>query len=504
MGASEDLFQLIKSLTKNEKRHFKLLSSLEKGDKFYLALFDLIDSQKKYDEKEIISGLRSSSHIRQFPVIKNYLYHSILKCLNYYSKEGSSGKEIREQLSSAEILFRKGLYAQCKKILSMAKQSALLLNKHPLLIEVLNWETKLLLVENKEHLLEEKAKHIASALKDIENINRYRTHALKLHTLFNKIGKPRNNKDAEKYKTIYQSSLFQNESKATTIQSKWLYYNLKTNYARAMDDNTERYEYAKRSVAHVEKFPEMIFEDPDMYIASMQNFIVVLLDQRKTHECLDTLKRFREYMSEKKLSKNGSALVRIFTISYIAELDLLFKSGEFEKGITLVNEVESGIEKFKNGLSTYNEIILYCCISRLFFGAGQYRKAVLWLNKAMSNPLETRQDLTSFMKIFNLLIHFELGNADILPNIIRSTYRYFYKSERLFKFEKIVLEFLRNLQPDDTRQRLISLWKDVKEKFTELNNDPLEKNAFDYFDYTAWLESKIEDRPFGEILRERR
>ena len=47
------VFNLIKSLTKSEKRFFKLSSSLQSGDKNYLKIFDAIDEQEEYNERLI-------------------------------------------------------------------------------------------------------------------------------------------------------------------------------------------------------------------------------------------------------------------------------------------------------------------------------------------------------------------------------------------------------------------------------------------------------------------
>ncbi len=50
MKPSTELFQLIKSLSKSEKRYFKLTSSLQSGEKNYMKLFDAIEAQYEYDE----------------------------------------------------------------------------------------------------------------------------------------------------------------------------------------------------------------------------------------------------------------------------------------------------------------------------------------------------------------------------------------------------------------------------------------------------------------------
>ena len=53
MKPSTELFKLIKSLTKSEKRFFKLTSSLQSGDKNYLKIFDFVEKQTTYNEDEL-------------------------------------------------------------------------------------------------------------------------------------------------------------------------------------------------------------------------------------------------------------------------------------------------------------------------------------------------------------------------------------------------------------------------------------------------------------------
>ena len=51
----DHLFQLIKSLNKGEKRHFKLFVSRHKGGENakFLKLFDIINNQTNYNESKI-------------------------------------------------------------------------------------------------------------------------------------------------------------------------------------------------------------------------------------------------------------------------------------------------------------------------------------------------------------------------------------------------------------------------------------------------------------------
>jgi len=60
MKPSTELFELIKSLTASEKRHFKLNASLQKGNKNYIHIFEITDSQNVYDDNfKLVKGSKS-------------------------------------------------------------------------------------------------------------------------------------------------------------------------------------------------------------------------------------------------------------------------------------------------------------------------------------------------------------------------------------------------------------------------------------------------------------
>ena len=65
MKPSTELFKLIKSLTKSEKRFFKMSSSLQSGDKNYLKIFDVIEKQNQKLEKANTSVMTSIKYARK-------------------------------------------------------------------------------------------------------------------------------------------------------------------------------------------------------------------------------------------------------------------------------------------------------------------------------------------------------------------------------------------------------------------------------------------------------
>ena len=75
----DPLFQLIKSISKSEKRNFKLYANRISSDKEakFLKLFGILDKLEEYDESII---LKKGKDIKasQLPNIKAHLYKQIL------------------------------------------------------------------------------------------------------------------------------------------------------------------------------------------------------------------------------------------------------------------------------------------------------------------------------------------------------------------------------------------------------------------------------------------
>src|SRR3990172_3171206 len=122
---SQDLFLLIKSLSKTEKRYFKKFSDLHgKQDNQYLILFDAITKQKQFDEEALKKQFKGQAFLRQFPVAKNYLYSRILDALEFYHRDSSIHSSVRRNIYRAELLQKKGFYDQSMKLLRRAKVEA--------------------------------------------------------------------------------------------------------------------------------------------------------------------------------------------------------------------------------------------------------------------------------------------------------------------------------------------------------------------------------------------
>ena len=124
MKPSEDLFSLIRSLNKSEKRYFKLSVSMQKGEKKYLRLFEEVDRMNHYDEQRIKEKFKGQHFIRQLTFTKHYLAKLIMNSLRNFHADRSIDNSLKNLILDIEILYEKRLFGLCNKLLEKGKAIA--------------------------------------------------------------------------------------------------------------------------------------------------------------------------------------------------------------------------------------------------------------------------------------------------------------------------------------------------------------------------------------------
>lgn len=502
MKVTDDLFQLIKSLDQSEKRYFKVFATMHiKGsdNNKYVSLFDAIDKQEVYDEDIIRKQFKNEKFLNQLHVAKNYLYNTILKSLRLYHSEKSKLNELMDTLRDVQILHDKSLYKQCRKLLEKAKKIASTYEKHSQVLAILDWEKTLARTSSytgldEKQLMEFYNEHIETTEK-LNNINEYWKLTMKSFLLRKKQGEIRDKAELKKFNEIIKHPLLRSEDNAKTFISKTLYFNIKGLYYLTNKDYNNLHTLSVKLVKLLEANPLLMKEEN--YIGSLYNLLLVQLELKKYDEALDTINKLRNFEA-----KSTSMITRIFVMSYDTELNLYLKTGEFDKGLKLVSEIEQGLKKHNEKINKESKVLFAYNIAYLFFGLSEYDNSLKWINEIMNDKeLSIREDIQCFARILNLLVHYELGNYVLIEYIIKSTRRYLSNKNKLHKFELTILNYIRkliNAKMDDDTTFIFMEWK---KELSSISEDILEINAFEYFDFIAWLDSKIKKKSLPEMLK---
>ena len=72
----------------------------------------------------------------------------------------------------------------------------------------------------------------------------------------------------------------------------------------------------------------------------------------------------------------------------------------------------------------------------------------------------------------------------------------------MYKTEDAILRFLQT-SLFTPQSKIDSVFKELKTDLLKITKNQFEAKIIEHFDFISWLESKIENKPFIEILREK-
>lgn len=494
--ASDELHRLIKSLTMSEKIYFKRASSLHiigSANK-YIKLFDVIDSQQRYDEEKVKQAFGNDRFINNFHVAKRYLYNSILKSLRQFHSENLLSVKINNMLHDALILYRKMLFNESHTVLNKCKELIYKHNAYDFLFPLLKMERYLLSSRTAGMLLTNTGE-MKEAVKKMNNITAYTELTGEFFSGRREIILRKEN-ESEFLKNFFTHPLLAERSNAEAPESKTLLNKLYFNYYLALADDKKAFACSKETL----KMLEADEAHKNEYIFEYINVIKSLLDS------ILFLKNYDEAAPLiKKLSSIEAASVyaeeEIFFIIAGFKLTMYIQTGGHKKGLAVHTEIEKRVSK-SISISAYLTDQFKYAGGYLYLLAGKYDKALQCFNKILNKPeAKVRPDLLNFTHLLSLITHLELNNMELLRYSVNNTYRFLSKRRVLYKTEREVLEFLKKSPVLITKGRLAEGLRNLKERLTDITRDPYEKIALDYFDFISWIESKLGQKTFADIVK---
>src|SRR5690606_11555637 len=221
------LFVLIKSLSKSEKRQFKLYVGRlgVNADAKFLALFNLLDKMQKYEERQIMeSGIVKKAQLSN---LKAHLYKQILVSLRLNPVNQNIRIQIREQLDFATILYQKGLYRQSLKILDKAKAFAVEHQEKNVAYEIVELE-KLIETQYITRSIPDRADELVRQATELSAQNvmtsKLSNLSLKLYGMMLQVGYVRSDEDLNKVKAYFGKNMpVYNLNELDFREKLWLY-----------------------------------------------------------------------------------------------------------------------------------------------------------------------------------------------------------------------------------------------------------------------------------------
>ncbi len=508
--SSDQLHKLIHSLTKPEKRHFKIFGSRHTiGDQNnYVMLFDAIEKSKEYDEEALLKKFSKELFINNFSITKGRLYETILRSLDVFHHNSSVDAQLWKELHYAEILFKKTLYDQCAKRLKSARKLAEKYEKHAVLVQIHSLEKSLAEKDSYAGISEESILAILKedqvAAEHIRTYNDLWNVKSKLFMMLNTKGRARGAEQLEEFKNLIDASLGDKAPDHLSVSSRFMYHHTYSAYYFAISDAENCYVHLAANVNLIESNTEIFSDEPNVYFGVLTNLIYVCSRLKRNEEVLVNLNKLRALPEKLATARNEDLEVKLFASSYSLELTLYNSLGQFDKAVALIPKIAEGLERFEGSISKLREAHLCISCAVACYGNGQFQQSLRWTSRLLNDTAIGKNEwIFAVAQVFSLILHIELDNRDVLPYVARSVQRYLKTRNRAFQFEHVFLAFADKVAKSDNVAELQPLYVELNKQLTELENDPFEKSAFEYFDFPAWAESKASHRPFSEMVRDK-
>lgn len=506
MKPSTELFNLIKSLSKSEKRFFKLSSSLQSGEKNYLKVFDYIEKQSSYDEEQLKKRFEKETFVKHLPSEKNHLYKLIMKSLRLYSSGQSIGGALAEDLKNIEILYNKALYKECNKFVARAKSTAKKHEKFYHWFELINWEKKLIdsAYESGEFSLniDELVKEEEMVIAKLRNLAEYMVIYAKINLIFRSGGFTRSEKEQEIVEDIAKYHLINGKNTALSTKAASICYYIKGLCAATNRNYTDSYTFFNRTREILDDNPLIKIESAKRYVLTLFHLLRCYIDSGDYDKASEMISTIRELESKKDF-KSTDIAVQIFSKTYDQELILLHSQGKFVKSVELIPSIEKQHIPLLGKVSKEMETVLTYSKAYSYFGVGDFKTSLQYLNEVLNdNAQGLREDIYSFSRLVNLVIHYELGNYEFLEYEVRSTNRYLSRHERDYKIETVCIQHIRKLAKSHIEVNKIDILEKMQEEINVLLEDHHERVILEYFNIAAWIHSKLKKIPFCDAVME--
>jgi tetratricopeptide (TPR) repeat protein len=502
---SDTLFQLVHSLEKSEKRHFKLYikRSSAKEDLKIIRLFDALDKLSEYDERQLLKTLSDITK-PQLSNLKTHLYKQLLASLRLLKTNDNIDLKLSEHLDNARLLYNKGLKIQSLHILEKAKELARTNQKMNFLVQVISLEKKIETLHITRSSLE-KTQTLAEEALDIsghiDRVTRLSNLALLLYRWYVKNGHARNEQDEKGIREFFTDSLPADPNAIHGFYEKLYLYQSYTWYAFIRQDFLMYYRYSQKWIDLFGENEVMIAVETGHYIKGMHNLLNAHFDLRNFEKFEITLKQFEAFANTPIANQHDN--FRTHTSIYInsARINQYLMQGNFSEGLHIVPEVVEKLREYVLFVDSHRILVFNYKIATLYFGSGDYATAIDFLHKIIhDNHNGLRNDLQCYSRLMHLLCHYELGNEEILDSLIKSVYRFMAKMKNLTVVEEEIFTFLRHSTKIRPKE-LITELKQFLEKIKHLEKNRFETRSFAYLDIISWVESKVYEKPMSEIIR---
>ena len=467
----------------------------------YIMLFDMICKEGIISPSELKLQYEKKFDKRSFNVSVSYLYNTLLDVLLTLRKDQDSNYRLFDKMMKARILFEKSLFSDALELLDKIKKEAIHYENQISLLYASRMELEYLLFLNMPDISESELvkKHfqIGEVLKKSRVICEYSSlYELLMHRIIHK-GNVHSQEEKKRMNDLVFAEVSLNSSSKNSFEAQKLHQMFQSNYLMSIGDQKSAFQSFRELNSLFENNPQFWANSPFYYVSILEG----ILDNLRSMRYYDKMPYFIERL--KKIENTSTRFqLRVTTLVFLYELFPLLDTGDFVSAKKHLDRYQDSLLSKKEQMDLFwqAEISLYSALT--YIGLNDYKKA----RKTLINEIIFDNKIYTFpiyriICMVNLIIYYELKDMEYVRTKSRSIKRELMQAGKVCRIESLILNFLNNDKlPLMSSEKRKTLWKKLESELAEIRNNVFEKQLLKYFDFTAWVESKVRKISLSEVL----
>lgn len=484
----KNLFDLVKTMSPSEKGYFRKYQTgyADKSNVIYLKLFDSLAAAKELNEKQIEATL--SGKVKNIHSIKSFLEKQILKSLRAYHHKINIAFTLREMLDEIEILNDRSLQHLSMKLIEKGISIAERTGMSTYLILFLIEKRQILKFydeHSRKEIGEKVVKKITTGARLILAIEQIRDIHQKSIYWINHFVPLRDAMIRNEAESALEKLLLIQDETLVDFNQLNFRDSAISNIYLLLDKMDLAIQYQRKTISLLETVDLKTIKRQLGYASAVYNLCSLFIQTENINGVSECIMKLEHIDTENPAELNYiDAIIHYIRLAVLVRLTKKWNENEAaqaEKYLLRAHPIPNLFYDSQYLLLTY------------YVTNSEWDKALDKANYLLSHDnLHSQISIHVHARLLHILIHYKLQHTQLLPALIRQTYRYMFKQELYHALEKEMLNFFKKVlsAPDKTSAQI--LLKDLRLKVNRISRQ--EENArimAVYFDYKSWLRKEL-------------
>lgn len=472
----DELFQLIKALSKNEKKFFTQYVNLyEKGaSPTYLKLFEYLNNEENYSEEKVFRKFRDPAFKKNYSVTRHYLKNLIIKTLRHSEITSREEADLGVFILDIKRLLSKGLIPMAKKMIEKIKADALSDEKFHDALQCISMQRSLISMgyyryepEVTLDALDDEEERVLDKMKQLRQVMNATIHIYslmhyELSALPDEVVKQIHQLGTRKYLQDFDS-LTSAKAKHTFLHFWTLYYDSQGDYRKSMEFSQKKLDFVKGD---------------NLPPSASVNWLILAHSHCLTNEMLTgdcSLFEEQLYFLEKLELKSSFHDAERFLA--LAQFSMLYYIKYFDekKLAYYLNYTREGLTRLAPFIRRFAAYTLRTIMAYAYLKLKKLDECWSEVNDLMSlTNGETRRDFAGHVRLINLMLRYEMKEYNYVSYLLKSTYRFFVNYLYTKPAHKFMIGYLKEAMKAPNQRALTELNKNYLQILRTLRFDPSE------------------------------